>query len=169
MQQLTLESYSVQPVSKSPTGSKRAKEITRRIAEFITLDMHPLAVIEGTGFMNLVSTLDAAYQIPSRKQIMKVFYDVYNDMKTHLQAELASVENVALTTHHWTSDLYLELTAYFITQDWEHVARVLTTKEVRERHTAVNMADNLQAVVEECMHYKNKVFTLAKYLVTTIT
>ena len=151
VQQLTLESCSVRPISKLPSGSKRAKEITQRIAEFIARDMRPVSVIEGTGFVNLVATLDPTYQVPSRKHIMKVLHDM-NDVKVHLQAELESVENVALTTDHWTSraiDSYLGLTAHFITQDWELVAHVLTTKEVRERHTAVNVADDLQAVVDD--------------------
>ena len=140
-QQLTLESCSVRPVSKLPAGSKRAQEITQLIAEFVARDMHPVAVVEGTGFMNLVSKFDAAYQIPSRKHIMKVLHDLYDNIKARLQAELGSVEYVALTTDHWTShalDSYLGVTAHFINQDWELVARVLTTKEVRERHTAVN-------------------------------
>ena len=114
--------------------------------------MRPVSVIEGTGFVNLVATLDPTYQVPSRKHIMKVLHDMNDDVKVHLQAELESVENVALTTDHWTSraiDSYLGLTAHFITQDWELVAHVLTTKEVRERHTAVNVADDLQAVVDD--------------------
>ena len=114
--------------------------------------MRPVAVVEGTGFVNLVSKFDAAYQIPSRKHIMKVLHDLYDNIKARLQAELWSVEYVALTTDHWTShalDSYLGVTAHFVNQDWELVARVLTTKEVRERHTAVNVADDLRTVIEE--------------------
>ena len=48
-QQLTLESCSVRPISKLPSGSKRAQEITRKIAEFIVRDMRPVATIEGAG------------------------------------------------------------------------------------------------------------------------
>ena len=151
-QQLTLESCSVRPVLKLPAGSKRAQEITQLIAEFVAREMRPVAVVQGTGFVNLVSKLDAAYQIPSRKHIMKVLHDLYDNIKARLQAELGSVEYVALTTDHWTShalDSYLGVTAHFVNQDWELVARVLTTKEVRERHTAVNVADDLRTVIEE--------------------
>ena len=60
--------------------------------------MGPGAVIERSGFVNLVSTLDAAYQILSRKHIMKVLYNMYDNIKTRLQGELGIVENVVLTT-----------------------------------------------------------------------
>ena len=62
--------------------------------------MRPVAVVEGTGFVNLLLKLDPAYQIPSRKHIMKVLHDMYDEAKAQLQEELVGVEHAALTGHH---------------------------------------------------------------------
>lgn len=151
-QQLTLEACSVRPISKLPSGSKRAQDITRKIAEFIARDMRPVSSIEGVGFVNLIATLDPTYQVPSRKHVMKVLHEMRDDVTARLQAELGSAESVAVTTDHWTShamDSYLGVTVHFITGDWELVTRVLQVAEVRESHTAVNVAHDLQAVVEK--------------------
>ena len=102
--------------------------------------------------MNLVAPLDPTYQVPSRKHIMTVLHKMYDDVKAHMQAKLDSVESVAVTTDHWTSyatDSYLGVTVHFITEDWEFVTHVLQVTEVRERHTAVNVAHDLQAISEK--------------------
>ena len=150
--QLTLESFSGSRVKKMASDSKRAQEITKRIVEFVAKDMRPVALIEGIGFQNLVATLEPSYQIPSRKSIMKALHSTYDEVKTRLQTELNGVDSVALTTDHWTSpavDSYVGLTAHFITQEWNLQTRVLQTKEVQERHTALNIADDLRAVINE--------------------
>ena len=150
--QSTLQSYCSRPVTKLASNSKRAKEITLKIAEFVARDMRPIAIVEGAGFKNLIDALEPAYAVPSRKHVMMVLHGLYDDVKAHLLAELDSVEHVALTTDHWTSravDSYLGLTAHFVNQHWELVTRVLQTREVKERHTSANVADDLRSIVEE--------------------
>ena len=149
--QLTLGSFSGSRVKNIASDTKRAQEITKSIVEFVAKDMRPVALIEGTGFQSLVATLEPSYQIPSRKSIMKALHSTYDEVKTRLQTELNGVDSVALTTDHWTSpavDSYVGLTAHFITQEWKLQTRVLQTKEVRERHTALNI-DDLRAVIDE--------------------
>ena len=43
----------------------RAKEITDRIANFIVHDMRPIRVVEGQGFVQLLSYLEPGYKVPS--------------------------------------------------------------------------------------------------------
>ena len=134
------------------SDSRRAQEITKHIVEFVAKDMRPVALIEGIGFQNLVATLEPSYQIPSRKHIMKVLHSTYDEVKACIKTELNGVESVALTTDHSTSravDSFLGLTVHFITQEWELMTRVLQTREVRDRHTAANIANDLQTIVEE--------------------
>ena len=57
VRQPTMEEFSSRPVRKLAATSKRAKEITRCLAEFIARDMRPVSIVEGKGFMKLGPSL----------------------------------------------------------------------------------------------------------------
>ena len=65
---------------KLASSSKRAKEITQCLAEFIAKDMRPVAIVEGKGFLKLMETLEPAYEVPSRKTIVKVLRDLQQEV-----------------------------------------------------------------------------------------
>ena len=150
--QATLDEIVQKPVTKLPPGSKHAQKITRTMAEFIARDMRPVALVEGKGFVKLIETLEPSYRIPSRKTIMKELVAMETEVKCAVAADMEKARYVSLTTEFWTSvanDSYLGITAHFVTPNWELMSYVLQTREVEERHTAVNVAHLLQATAEE--------------------
>jgi len=52
--------------------SKKSKEITAKVMEFIGLDQQPLSVVEDNGFRRLITTLDPRYILPGRKYFTDV-------------------------------------------------------------------------------------------------
>jgi len=100
--QTTLEGFKA--VTPLAPNSKRAVRITESIAQFVAKDLRPIAVFEGEGFKSLLSVLDPAYQVPSRKAVKKSLLEKQLEVKSHLKTELGQVEYVALTTDFWTSN-----------------------------------------------------------------
>lgn len=66
--QTTLEGFKA--VTPLAPNSKRAVMITKSIAQFVSRNLRPIAVVEGEGFKSLLS-VDSAYQVSSRKTIKK--------------------------------------------------------------------------------------------------
>lgn len=66
---------------------------------------------------------------------------------------LASTDvHVAITTDSWTSravESYLTVTVHYITSDWKLESKVLQTREMPKRHTALNIAERLQDCISE--------------------
>ena len=74
-------------------------------------------------------------------------------MKESLLEILSSTDvHVAITTDSWTSravQSYFTVTAHYITSDWKLESKVLQTREMPERHTALNIAEKLQDSIKE--------------------
>ncbi len=69
-------------------------------------------------------------------------------------ATLSKVDYCALTTDLWTSRTnlgYMTVTCHFITEEWHPQSAVLSTVNVTEAHTAVNLASALVKVTDEWM------------------
>ena len=150
-QQTTMEAFSQKESPKLPRGSRRTKDITQAIAEFVSKDMHPVAVVEVVGFRNFVATLDPAYQIPSRKSEMDVLHRMYDKVRSQVEAELSQVKHVSFTADFWTSvatDSFLGISVHFV-REWKLRSYILPTREVRESHTAEVVARNLESMLSE--------------------
>jgi hypothetical protein len=52
--------------------SSQNEHITRAKVEMVVLDYMPLKLVEGKGFLNLMSILAPDYKVPSRKTIKKI-------------------------------------------------------------------------------------------------
>ena len=50
----------------------RAKEITDHIANFVALDMRPVCVLDGQGFLKMLAYLEPGYEVPSQKHITSI-------------------------------------------------------------------------------------------------
>ena len=148
--QSTLEAF--RPKPKLPSGSKRAREITDALVQFIAKDMRPLSTVEGDGFRQFCCVLDPQYQVPSRKTVTTQLKDLQQRVKLSVQAELDAASAVALTTDFWSSrsvDAYLGVTALYITPLWRLKSCVLQTREVTQHHTSQNISTELDRVANE--------------------
>ena len=151
MNQSTITAFSTSPVPKMVPGSKRAKKITRALAEFVAKDMRPIALIEGDGFKSFVASLDPSYQIPSRKHLMSVLHDLRDEVREGLQNKVRAANSVAITIDFWSSmamQSYLGMTVHFVSHEWVLQSYVLQTKQMCESHTARNIADELHLILQ---------------------
>ena len=124
----------------------RAQAITRATAELVARDLQPIAIVGRNGFRRMMATLEPQYRVT------KILHDMYAEVKSVVESELSMVADVALTCDFWTShasDAYFGVTAHYITPTWELKSRSLQTREVKERHTAKNVAAELTHMVEE--------------------
>ena len=118
----------------------------------ITKDMLPLSFVEGDGFRELMNFVEPEYRVPTRKTIVSRVEQKYEEGVKKLKMDISQSEKVAITTDSWTAlttESYTTITCHYITDDWEMKSAVLQTRSSDERHTAQNIAAQLQAAAEE--------------------
>ena len=128
----------------------RSKEINTAIADFVVLDLRPIAVVKGCGFNKLLTCLEPGYTVPSRMFVINSLKQQYSIMKQKLQESL-SIRNLAITSDIWASratEAYMTITAHYISDEWKMKSNVLCTSAMAERHTGANIALRIQEVLE---------------------
>jgi len=101
--QTSLEAYGKK---KQACSDARAKQITELIVRMVALDLRPMRLVEGKGFLELMAFLEPGYKVPSSAHIstlVKCKHSVaWNTLKEILSKEAVAV---GLTTDIWTSSL----------------------------------------------------------------
>ncbi|KAL7882925.1 hypothetical protein SRHO_G00005830 [Serrasalmus rhombeus] len=130
---------------------RRAEGITERICSMIERDLMPINTVDGAGFQDLIAFLEPGYNIPSRPSITSRLEARYEKKKSELKTKLATATAVALTTDCWTAlttKSYITVTCHYTDENWQLKSVVLITTNMLDRHTADNLADKLNDVVE---------------------
>ena len=95
MTQPTLD-FMVADTRKYPKDSKRAAEITHRIARFIIKDLRPYRIVDTPEFRDMLRTLDPRYHAPSRKQFSEIIIPkLYAEIKFQVIQDLRTAEQVS--------------------------------------------------------------------------
>lgn len=113
--------------SKLSKNSKRHKDLTNGLLNFIVKDLRPFALVEGEGFCECMKLASPEYDVPSSATITRLCTSVTTKEKDNLKNYLQNVSFVCLTLHFWTSRVntsYLGVTCHFIL-DWKLHSRVL--------------------------------------------
>lgn len=125
----------------------------RAVLLFIVRGMHPLSLVDNEHFITLVKELDPKINLSCRTTLTNVLLPkLYEEAKTKLREELASVNHVALTTDGWTSntgDSYITVTVHYINSHLKMITRVLNTSFVPQAHTSENICAFLKEVANE--------------------
>ena len=131
----------------------RSKEITDCIAEMVAIDLRPLCIVEGEGFLSLLRYLEPGYKVTSAMHIASLVHCKHKTGQEKLNEILGrEVLSVSFTTDIWTSianDAYLTVSAHFISHDWELCSFVLCTSAFQERHTRAEISQKLISITEE--------------------
>lgn len=117
----------------------------------ITVDMQPLQIVENEGFITYSKKLNPDYVLPSRKKLTQMLEEKYNICSSEIKQKLQDVEYIALTTDIWSSDSqksYISVTAHFI-QSSKLQSLVISTSELADQHTSLNIANALQTILTE--------------------
>lgn len=101
-----------------------------------------------------MKTVDPQYEIPSRTYFTKtVIPAIYNNVRQNIVKELATTNNLALTTDSWTSratESYLTITVHYIlNNDWQIKTAVLQTRPLYESDTSAYLSKELDHAVAE--------------------
>ena len=134
--------------------SHKAMEVTKAICEHLVLDMRPLSVVESPSFRNILAKAEPRYDVPSRTYYKDTFIPkLYETTKSVIISELCdAIGGVSITTDCWTSSAtqsYMTVTAHFVTKTHKLKSYVLQTREVSERHSAENLASELQNCADD--------------------
>ena len=137
-----------------PANSRQAMYITNSIGYFMAKDMLPISTTNGIGFKRLLRVLEPRYTVPHRKTFTeKTLPAMYTNLKDNCVRPLVSSANrFALTTDCWTSradPVFIGVTVYFITEDFQLKSFALTNEELPVSHNAANLASALEGVLEE--------------------
>ena len=128
----------------------RTSAITERIATMVAIDLRPIRMVEGEGFLNY---LEPGYKVSCRKSITSIIHRKYEIAKHKLKDKLEREANsIVLTTDIWTSsttEAYITVSAHYISTEWGMISCVLETPDMPNRHTGQNIADKLVEIVEK--------------------
>ena len=119
--------------------------------------------MDGIGFREFCEALEPRYRIPSRGTVTNRIVELYNSTSDTIKKSIKD-KDVALTTDGWTSlatASYVTATAHWINDDWEMHNNVLRTKEFKVSHTAENVGECIQEILD--------VFDIKRGSVTAIT
>lgn len=147
--QSRLDTYFALPTTSSLSATQQ-EAITEKLISFIYKDMRPISVVDGSGFREFCQAMEPRYHIPSRGTVTNRIVEVYNSTSNKIKESIKD-KDVALTTDGWTSLAtvsYVTATAHWINDDWEMLNNVLKTKELKVSHTAENVGDCIQEILD---------------------
>ncbi|XP_035981203.1 zinc finger BED domain-containing protein 1-like [Fundulus heteroclitus] len=131
---------------------QQAAVLTDSILNMLVTDMRPLSMVEDEGFTKMIHTLNPGYTLPSRTHFTKLMERKYEETFKKVKTAInTNNSKLALTTDIWTSvatEAYLGVTCHYITDDWDMQSISLTTMPLQDRHTASNIAEWLEQVVD---------------------
>lgn len=123
-------------------NKKRHELVSNSIANFIAKDMMPISIVEGEGFIEMMSTIVPGYNVPSRTAIKKRIETLYELEQRRINKIIDNLSYVSLTTDCWTSrsiESYYTVTVHGIDSNWNIKSLVLCTSVMNERHTGENL------------------------------
>ncbi|XP_038129439.1 E3 SUMO-protein ligase ZBED1-like [Cyprinodon tularosa] len=131
--------------------SRRHKEITTAVTNYISKDMVSVNTVTKDAFKSLLRTMDKRYVLPSRTYFNRVAIpQLYGECRAKVLNELENMEFYASTTDLWssrTTEPYMSLTVHFVNANFELRSRCLQTAYFPTDHTGENIATGLK----ECL------------------
>ena len=129
------------------------KALTKALLKTIACDQLPLSIVDSQTFRNLLLTAEPRYVIPSRSTFRNsLLPTVIQEMEEAMRRELARLSNVYLTIDLWTNrnmTNFLGITIHYIDAEWKLRSFVLAMDSFLGRHTAENIAEAYDNVVEK--------------------
>ncbi|XP_063222172.1 E3 SUMO-protein ligase ZBED1-like [Bacillus rossius redtenbacheri] len=144
----TISSYFHKPLS-----NRKNRDIDNSLTELIVKDYLPYRIVESPAFRKYSQNLNSGYQLPTRKTVSTVLVpQMYEQTKVKVRLALEAADAVTITTDGWTSvknESYISVTAHYINKDMELHSCLLECFNYDDKHTAVNVAEELRRVTHE--------------------
>ncbi|XP_065323078.1 zinc finger BED domain-containing protein 4-like [Gordionus sp. m RMFG-2023] len=143
--------------------------------EMIACDHQPISILEDIGFKRLLHHLCPNYKIPNRKYFSQgVIPDIYEKLSEKIRKEILVDDSfLSFTVDIWTinsgGDSHISLTCHYINQNFQQINRVLNVKTFNESHTAINIAQILEEIINYWGIKKNKIHLIIRDNAPNIT
>jgi hypothetical protein len=146
-----------------PWPEKEKKERDNAVVEWIIGDAQPFRSVENMQFKQMINTFDSRYQVPDKKTIKSLVKDYFKEKRDNIRCDLDVIPGkLSLTADIWTSinnDIYLGLTIHYVDSNWKLKNFLLDIISFTTRHTGINIADTIKAVLVE-FHLLEKTLAL---------
>ena len=128
--------------------------------------MQPLSVVENKGFLELMKIAEPRFKVPSRGYFIKtVIPSLFSRVKNGVKEVLKTARFLCITTDLWTAAhcnrAYLCLACHGINSDWQLCNFCLATKELPTAHSADNICEKIEKILDEWNVYKDIVVAAA--------
>jgi len=112
-----------------------------------------------------MAVVEPNYKIIKEEVLKKRLHFFKSTVEEKIRNDLKAVQSVVCTSDCWSSlaqNSYITITARALNNDWSPMSFTLTTQEMEERHTALNLAEKLENVFSD-WEIKDKVTTVLTY------
>ena len=127
------------------------------------MDSLPLHIVKSEAFRRFIYELDSAFTMPCPETVKNIIYEAFNYSFPQLKQILSTQATfVSLTMDLWTArnrQGYLGITCSHLDQSFKLREFTLDIAYVRYPHTAVNIRDTLEGILNE-WGIRDKVFTI---------
>jgi len=133
-------------------SSERIEEIYKALSKMIAINQMPISFCSSPGFKHFMNVVEPNYKPCFPESVKNRLKLLMSDIKNIIKNELNEVTSVSCTTDCWTSrsqELYITIICHTIDKQWIPKSFTLTTHEVDERHTAVNIERHLEKSLVE--------------------
>lgn len=132
-------------------GGQKSEKIINAIMYMVCKDNQPLSMVEDKGFVHLMNVVAPNFKIPSRREISRRIFLLYDSMKNIFINKLKNVQHFALTTDIWTdiqTRSHIGITIHFV-DNYKINSGLLGVFELNERHTSEYIASKLVEVCDK--------------------
>lgn len=134
-------------------NSSQAQAIHQLIGEMIAVDNQPFSIVEDLGFNRLIKKLKPNYVMPSRKYFTnKIVPSIHSSVVKKVKYLVDNAAYISFTTDIWTSnsnDAFMSLTGHCLDNSFNQRIVVLRVTPFPETHTAANITELIEEVIEE--------------------
>jgi len=141
---------------------ERTELIHKALAKLICMNQLPLSFCSSSGFLQFMAVVEPNYRAIKEEALKKRLHFFKSTVEEKIRNDLKAVKSVVCTSDCWSSlaqHSYITITAHALNNDWSPMSFTLTTQEMEERHTALNIADKLENVFSS-WEIKDKVTTV---------
>ncbi|CAB4415605.1 unnamed protein product [Rhizophagus irregularis] len=132
--------------SIKPYKHSKQESLTQNVIGFVIGTVQPLNVVEDPDFIKMINGFDKRYKVPCTKTIKNRISKTFEIGKVTLKNQLVQVKHISLPLNAWNSPVhlpYLDVTAHWITSDFEPNEVLLSMEELPYPYGATEIQEHL--------------------------
>ncbi|GFS07728.1 zinc finger BED domain-containing protein 1 [Elysia marginata] len=147
------------PVTSTTCKSTKPLDLTdhvqfsQLVINLVVNDLRPCSLVESASFLKLVNTLNPRVTVPNKTKIEESLTELHFKYKDLLQMQIREAEGISISTEIWTyrtRELYMTVSAHFITDRWELKSVVLKTARLDTNiGLAGSFAESLRDILKD--------------------